>query len=203
MRLSAETIMAAVERKRAAEKTKDQTKMTDFEIKGPGKYKTRDDRMAVVEEHVPDHPYSWRGHINGNRSAWYNSGEWSRHEESPEDLIAPWEEGVTFQEAVAAFDAGATVMLPSGAHLAEYDGYFIWKHTDQDFGKITAFHIRRTDWIIEYPEPDYKALATRLAKIVEKSVPFIGYQAHVPDIVEEAESAVSDAAIKALLAEDE
>ena len=72
------------------------TKMTtEFKITGPGEYRTRDGRKAVVS-HNDGGRYCWLGKIGEGIYNWNENGSfWATEIISVDDIIGPWEEPAT------------------------------------------------------------------------------------------------------------
>jgi len=71
------------------------TDMTEFKITGPGEYRTRDGRKAVVS-HNDGGRYCWLGKIGEEIYNWNENGSfWATEIISINDIIGPWEEPAT------------------------------------------------------------------------------------------------------------
>ena len=69
--------------------------MAEFKITGPGEYRTRDGRKAVVSHNVGG-SYCWQGKIGEEYYDWTEYGSyWNKGIISVYDIIGPWEEPAT------------------------------------------------------------------------------------------------------------
>jgi len=70
--------------------------MTDFKITGPGEYRTRDGRKAVVKRNNNGGSYCWQGKIGEEYYDWTEYGSyWNKGVISINDIIGPWVEQAT------------------------------------------------------------------------------------------------------------
>lgn len=69
---------------------------TEFKITGPGEYRTRDGRKAVVKGNNSGGSYCWNGKIGEEDYDWTEYGSyWNKGIISVDDIISPWEEPAT------------------------------------------------------------------------------------------------------------
>ena len=70
--------------------------MTEFKITGPGEYRIRDGRKAVVKGNNSGGSYCWQGKIGEEDYDWTEYGSyWNTGIISVDDIIGPWVEQAT------------------------------------------------------------------------------------------------------------